>query len=88
MNFWATWCSYCREEFPTLIRLQEQYGAKGFVVLAVAIDDEGEGGVKSFVRQWTFRVNGTPAALNFPVYWGIPKCSRNSPSEAEFRIAF
>jgi thiol-disulfide isomerase/thioredoxin len=68
--FWATWCSYCREEFPTLIQLQEENGAKGFVVLAVAIDDEGEEGVKSFVQNRTFPVNGTSAAVNFPVFLG------------------
>lgn len=70
VNFWATWCSYCREEFPTLIQLQEENGAKGFVVLAVAIDDDGEEGVKSFVQNRAFRVNGTSAVVNFPVYFG------------------
>ena len=35
VNFWASWCEPCREEFAELIELQEKYGSKGLVVLAV-----------------------------------------------------
>lgn len=35
VNFWASWCEPCREEFEELAQLQESYGAKGLVVLAV-----------------------------------------------------
>ncbi len=35
VNFWASWCEPCREEFDELIHLQEKYGAKGFKVLAI-----------------------------------------------------
>ena len=35
LNFWASWCEPCREEFDELIHLQERYKAKGLVVLAV-----------------------------------------------------
>jgi len=35
VNFWASWCEPCREEFVELIELQEKYGSKGLVVLAV-----------------------------------------------------
>ncbi len=35
VNFWASWCEPCREEFEELIQLQENYGSKGLVVLAV-----------------------------------------------------
>src|SRR5215510_14590052 len=38
VNFWATWCPPCREEIPTLIDLQQQYGEQ-LVVLGVSIDD-------------------------------------------------
>ncbi len=39
LNFWATWCPPCRREIPAFIELQEQYGAQGFQVLGVAIDE-------------------------------------------------
>jgi len=35
VNFWASWCEPCREEFGELIHLQEKYGSKGFKVLAI-----------------------------------------------------
>ena len=35
MNFWASWCEPCREEFGELTELQEKYGSKGLIVLAV-----------------------------------------------------
>ena len=35
VNFWASWCEPCREEFGELIYLQEKYGPKGFKVLAI-----------------------------------------------------
>lgn len=37
VNFWASWCEPCREEFGELIELQERYGSRGLVVLAVNV---------------------------------------------------
>ena len=38
VNFWATWCVPCREEFPELSRLQAKYGPRGLQVLGVSTD--------------------------------------------------
>ncbi|MGH9369641.1 MAG: TlpA disulfide reductase family protein [Thermoanaerobaculia bacterium] len=38
LNFWATWCEPCREEFPSLSRLQEAYAARGLRVLGISTD--------------------------------------------------
>jgi thiol-disulfide isomerase/thioredoxin len=38
LNFWATWCAPCREEIPSLVELQQNYGDQ-LVVLGVSIDD-------------------------------------------------
>lgn len=35
VNFWASWCDPCREEFGELIELQEKLRSKGLVVIAV-----------------------------------------------------
>ena len=40
LNFWATWCDPCREEMPSMQRLQDKLAGKPFAILAV---DYGEG---------------------------------------------
>jgi len=48
LNFWAPWCPPCREEFPSLERLQAALDARDFSVLAVAVADS-EAGVTAFL---------------------------------------
>jgi len=38
VNIWATWCSPCREEMPSMQRLYEAIDDEGFEILAVSID--------------------------------------------------
>ena len=38
LNLWATWCVPCREEMPSLDKLQAQLGGADFEVVAVNID--------------------------------------------------
>src|SRR4051812_36368548 len=38
VDFWATWCTGCRETIPVLKRLKEKYGAKGLAVAGVTTD--------------------------------------------------
>jgi thiol-disulfide isomerase/thioredoxin len=39
INFWATWCDGCREEFPDLVKIDNDYRAKGLNFVAVSLDD-------------------------------------------------
>src|SRR5258707_2977419 len=34
INFWATWCDSCREEFPDLVKIDADYRAKGLNFVA------------------------------------------------------
>ena len=38
VNFWATWCTPCTVEMPTLERLWQEYRERGLVVLGVSVD--------------------------------------------------
>ena len=39
VNFWATWCDGCREEFPDLVKIDDDYRAKGLNFLSVTVDE-------------------------------------------------
>jgi len=39
VNFWATWCDGCREEFPDLVKIDNDYRGKGLDFLSVTLDD-------------------------------------------------
>ena len=40
VNFWATWCPYCRHEMPAMQRFYRDYKDKGFEMLALSQDDD------------------------------------------------
>lgn len=69
VTLWATWCGYCVQEIPTLIHLQREFEDRGFTVVAVAVDDNGEP-VQSFVRNRRFRVDGDSRLINYPILFG------------------
>jgi thiol-disulfide isomerase/thioredoxin len=52
LNFWATWCAPCVEEFPGLLELRQAYGSKGFRLELVSIDDRKKTeSVRAFLRR-------------------------------------
>jgi thiol-disulfide isomerase/thioredoxin len=48
LNFWAEWCPPCREEMPSLDRLQAAYGGDHLVVMAMSEDRGGEKQINEF----------------------------------------
>ena len=39
VNFWATWCDPCREEFPDLVKIDADYSARGLDFIVISMDD-------------------------------------------------
>ncbi len=70
VNFWATWCEPCRDEIPWLIEMQQQYGPKGFVILGIALDEEGQSVVAPFVAKEKFDVNGQQLPMSYKILIG------------------
>lgn len=50
VNFWATWCGPCKEEMPSLARLQQQLDPTHFALLTVTTDLQRQG-IAHFLSQ-------------------------------------
>ncbi len=58
LNFWATWCTPCREEMSSLEWLQNHFEGKDFIFLAISVDYGGVKAVQEFMNkhQYNFLV--------------------------------
>ena len=60
VNFWATWCEPCRDEYPMIVDLAKQFKPQGVEVVGVDMDDESD---MNLVRRFVARTMPT-----FPNY--------------------
>lgn len=51
LNLWATWCAPCREEMPSLDRLQQAFAEEPVTVLALSVDRAGPERVRQFLEE-------------------------------------
>ena len=51
VNFWATWCPPCREEIPSMVKLNQIMQGRNYQMLAISIDEGGKQAVQEFFRQ-------------------------------------
>jgi cytochrome c biogenesis protein CcmG, thiol:disulfide interchange protein DsbE len=50
VNFWATWCPYCRHEMPAMQAFYHQNKAQGFEIVAYSLDNT-QTEVDAFMRE-------------------------------------
>jgi thiol-disulfide isomerase/thioredoxin len=66
VNFWATWCDPCRDEFPDLVQIDRDYKARGLEFVTVSLDDLSD--IKTVVPQYLKKMRAQMPAylLNVP----------------------
>ena len=52
LNFWATWCSPCKREIPSLDRLYQMRKDKGFEIVAVNAERASASQIASFAEKY------------------------------------
>ncbi len=56
VNFWATWCVPCREEFPDLVEIDKEFKGK-INVITISLDDPAE--INRDVPKFLIEMNAT-----------------------------
>jgi cytochrome c biogenesis protein CcmG, thiol:disulfide interchange protein DsbE len=52
VNFWATWCEPCRDEYPLIVELANEFKAQGVSVIGINMDDDSD---MNLVRRFVAR---------------------------------
>ena len=50
LQFWTTWCGYCRRDQPAVEEMIKEFGNRGLVVLAVSVGESKETVTKYLAR--------------------------------------
>ena len=66
VNFWATWCEPCREEYPMIVELAKQFKPQGVEVVGIDMDDDSD---MNLVRRFIARMQ--PGFPNYRQKTGI-----------------
>jgi len=64
LDFFASWCSPCRQEVPDFVELQKTYGDEGLAIIGVALVSTGD--AKNFAEEF---------GINYPVLVDDAKAS-------------
>jgi peroxiredoxin len=51
LDFWATWCTGCKQEIPWFVEFQRKFGTKRFAVVGVSLDEGGWIVLKPFLAK-------------------------------------
>ena len=80
VNVWATWCSPCREEMPTLNAFYRRYHSHGLVLLGLSIDEASDAAqARQVMKQFSYpgalasaaKVNGFGEPIAVPITYVI-----------------
>jgi thiol-disulfide isomerase/thioredoxin len=87
IDLWATWCHFCMEEVPHVVRVNEQYGPQGLVIVGISQDQDRSAwqrGIKEKGMNWVQSLdsdNKDPLSKQFgDAKGGIPYAVLLSPA--------
>ena len=81
VNFWATWCTPCREEIPEFIETQEKFRDQGLVFVGIAIDQADK--VKMFSQEFGINYPVLVGSLNT---WSLLEAAGNRQSALPYTV--
>ena len=96
VDFWATWCPSCVEQFPQTVETYRNYADRGLAVISVSLDDpEDEAKVRAFLIDKGARFdnllskygNGVEAMEAFGLSGAVP-CYKVYDRSGELRHEF
>ena len=74
VNFWATWCDPCREEFPDLVKIDSEYRPRAMDFVTISLDDFSDiktgvpkflGSMKATMPAYLLNVSDPEPAIDF-----------------------
>ena len=76
LNLWATWCGFCRQEMPILVKMQDAHRDSGFEILGLNVDDESIDQVNEFTQEMK---------LNYTLVWSDESTTRELLKVSKFQ---
>lgn len=66
VNFWATWCDPCRDEFPDLVKIDAEYRPQSMDFITISLDEFSD--IKTSVPKFlgSMKANMPAYLLNVP----------------------
>lgn len=95
IDFWATWCGPCIQEFPNVKKIYEAYHDKGFEIVGISLD-ESKSALQSFIdknnvawpqhfdgKGWGNEIGARFGIRSIPAMWLIGKDGKIATMNAE-----
>jgi thiol-disulfide isomerase/thioredoxin len=71
LDFWATWCTGCKEEMPWFMAFQKRYGAQGLASIGVSLDEDGWTSVRAYLAAHPINYPVSVANQDFAKRYGF-----------------
>lgn len=103
LNFWATWCGWCKVEMPAMQKLQREFKEQGLVILTINYKEDADTArafleennysfmtlldVDGLVAKQVYQTRSLPTTVVINKEGKIVAYDRGAQSERDFRAA-